>query len=247
MRNKHMRRVVFISVAIIVFASAQPAMAAFRIITVHAEAGGLQADAFIQTDIDMDVVAQNPDETYSWKLENPRTLVDGSVVLGTINELSMSYKNDPVVTLGFLALAGATDTSFTFSSGGLTWSPSMINPTAIASAGVSFTDKDGNGASFSGDFSGGEAYQARYNATDTVWASLLSDDLIAGSWLTKVDGDDQSGVINATVNEIDAIYKFTLSANDVASGTSTFRVIPEPATICLLGLGVLSLIKKRKA
>jgi hypothetical protein len=39
--------------------------------------------------------------------------------------------------------------------------------------------------------------------------------------------------------------KFTLSANDDANGTTNFEIIPEPATLSLLALGALAMIRRR--
>ena len=42
-------------------------------------------------------------------------------------------------------------------------------------------------------------------------------------------------------------HKFTLTPGDQATFNSTFVVIPEPTSICLLALGSLALLKKRRA
>ena len=49
------------------------------------------------------------------------------------------------------------------------------------------------------------------------------------------------------VSDISSRFSFTLSANDIASGTSIFTVvIPSPGSAALLGLGGLVAIRRRR-
>ena len=92
-------------------------------------------------------------------------------------------------------------------------------------------------------------YQALYNSPAVVWAQLLNNTVTAGSYSSNTANDRRptAGLeqIPATVDQISSAYSFTLSALDSASGTSTFTVIPEPATVVLLGLGALALLKRK--
>jgi|SRR3972149_11083299 len=49
------------------------------------------------------------------------------------------------------------------------------------------------------------------------------------------------------LTDIGIQFKFTLTPGDAVALTGYFEVIPEPGTICLLGLGALGLFRKRKA
>jgi hypothetical protein len=50
--------------------------------------------------------------------------------------------------------------------------------------------------------------------------------------------------IAGAVNNISTQIEFTLTAWDMASGTSSFEVIPEPATGLLLVIGLLALRRR---
>jgi hypothetical protein len=39
--------------------------------------------------------------------------------------------------------------------------------------------------------------------------------------------------------------QFTLTHDDLASGTNSFEVIPEPSTLALVALGALSMLRRR--
>jgi hypothetical protein len=52
--------------------------------------------------------------------------------------------------------------------------------------------------------------------------------------------------IAGLVTDIQAEYQFTLSANDSASGTSRFEVVPEPVAMHLALLGIVGLLLARR-
>ncbi len=68
------------------------------------------------------------------------------------------------------------------------------------------------------------------------------------------DSKDLSGdLIPGSVTQIQSQFKFLLTANDQASGTSRFDIIeqpiPEPGTLLLVGSGVLTavgLLRRRR-
>jgi hypothetical protein len=47
------------------------------------------------------------------------------------------------------------------------------------------------------------------------------------------------------VADMSAMISFELSADDLASGTTNFVIVPEPTSLGLLALGVIGLLRRR--
>jgi hypothetical protein len=183
-----------------------------------------------------------------WTLPGPVSIMAGDMLLGRITDLSIQTDVEPYVNLRFAVEAGATDTTFDITSAVVSFDP-LLRPDAYASAGVTLTS-DNNGATITGLLSGMN-YQARYNG-GSVYASLVAGFLIPGDQtVVSTDRKPAAGpeTIFATVSSIQSEFHFTLSALDQASGTSRFEVVPslvpEPATLSLLALGGLALVRRR--
>jgi hypothetical protein len=160
-------------------------------------------------------------------------------VIGTIRGLDIELNGDPGVSLGFFVTANAAPTHITVRSSLVTFG-ALVNPQAFASAGVTVTDNDEDGASVAGLFPGTLAYEAMYNGS-SVFANLVSPVVApANSSATVSDRFPAVGfsTIAGAVSSIQTQFDFMLSANDSASGTSRFNVVvPEPAGIVLGLLG----------
>ena len=166
-----------------------------------------------------------------------------------LQSLKFSYDTDPYVTGGFSALnsTGSTQTyTFIFTSA----VAPPITPTSLY------------GGSMSGSFTAGVSVPA---TVTTVAPAPLYWGIIDGtpvmpiypdptSW--SVAGPFSSGDIlpvnipttnvgPAVLNSISMQFKFTLTPDDTATMNGIFEVIPEPATLTILGLGGMALLRRR--
>lgn len=164
--------------------------------------------------------------------------------VGTVRDLYVEFIEDPQVTVNFTAVSGPVPTNFSFSSGVLSFS-NIDNSLALATAGVTVTDNDSDGATFTGLY-GGDGYQAMYNDS-VIFDTLLGSYVVpADDSSTKNERSPGAGstMIGTTFN-MKADWNFTLSANDQVGGTSLFKIVPAPGSIALFGIAGLVARRRR--
>ncbi|GIK19903.1 MAG: PEP-CTERM sorting domain-containing protein [Leptolyngbya sp. PLA2] len=193
------------------------------------------------------------EDAWFWMLPSAIDFVDpnnGSLIARLVQGSSY-IEHDPVLSGGFSVQAGAVDTTFTITIGSLGF-PTISNPFARASAGMTVTDGDGNGASVKGLMPGGTMYHTSYNF-GTAFASLISGPLVEpDAWGTNSDSDEYPAgagnfiALGGPASEMFAEWKFTLTANDSAAGTGVFVVIPAPGVLALVGTGLGFVATRRR-
>ncbi|MBK7404986.1 MAG: hypothetical protein IPJ41_10215 [Phycisphaerales bacterium] len=188
-------------------------------------------------------------DSWFWMLVRPIEIRnDAGDILLTLNEGSAYFQNDPVVSMGFSAAAGGVDTHFTITSSTVSF-PTINNAQARASAAVTLTESNGDTATLSGLYAGGNLFEAHYNGLN-VFTDLLTGPYTKGAFGSTSDSDEYPGggafAPIGAVSDISAQWDFQLSAHDQASGTSVFVVVPVPGTICLISVGGLAGLRRRR-
>jgi hypothetical protein len=207
--------------------------------------------------VQLTIEAASGDQTGSWTgtvntVYSPELQKDvwqtSNIIFGAaqdsfgIESLLIKTLDDPEVSIEFAARAGSEATSFHFVVNPVNFDP-ITNPDAYASGGVTLTDRTPSGAVLTGLF-GSKIFRASYNNNTLVYADLVNGKTVSGG-KTVYTGEDVEGGIIGTVTNINIEASFLLSAFDNASGTATFVVTPEPATMTILGLGVLAFFRRK--
>jgi len=194
-------------------------------------------------------------DTFTFEMDEPYSIWDdsGTVFLAEVQSISTTVIEDPVVDLQFQVVASGSETAFLINSTLLSFDE-IASPTAKATAGITITDQNGDGAELTGELGDGSAYRAVINGepgTGDDLATLIGDFSagVFGSETGEGAFDDGSGgfvSVGQPVSSISAQFEFSVSAFDAASGTSVFTVIPTPASATLLGLGGLVALRRRR-
>lgn len=192
---------------------------------------------------------------FMWNRSAPMNFVnEAGVTIASFNGGSVRIVNDPVIQLNFSVSAGTLDTNFVISSPLLSF-PTIDLAEGRATAGVSVTDTDGNGATISPNGQPG-LYMSHYNGLlpgGTLFTDLLNGPVTAGAFDSATDSESFPGAgaftdIAGPVSDMSSRFAFTLSANDEASGTSSYEIvpIPTPGALALLGVGSLLAARRRR-
>jgi len=198
-------------------------------------------------DAQLDPGGVDANGNYYWQLANPVEVYDGSDLIFELGSATITIIADPMVSLNFQVLAGQQNTVFTIDSANLSFTP-FGGVIGRATAAVSVTDLNGDGATFTPWGPG--AYRARYNGASSTFQNLIGAPIVAPAFGSASSSDTFPGVgyapIPGVISDIESAWRFTLSAGDLASGTSEFEVIPAPASATLLGLGALAAMRRRR-
>ena len=193
-------------------------------------------------------------DTYFWELEGTVDIMDGATVVGTIGDVdgllptTITYVDDPEVHINFVMTAGTTDTVFTVTSTHMTF-PTIGNALAKSEVGINLSDRNGDGALLTAvDPHTGVSF-SHYNGLapgGTMFSELLDTDMVVSEWGSLAAGDDTGGFqpIGEPISSMSAQIQFQVSAGDLASGSSTFIVVPEPSALLMLAAG-LALLRRR--
>ena len=236
------------AVALVALCGVARADISYEVFTLVATVGG-ESGAFVATS---DMGSWDDKGNFHWTLDAPIDIrTQSGEVLATLGTASVTFIADPVIHLNFNVQANNQNTMFSVGSGLLSF-PTISGAQGAASAAVSITDVNGNGVTFTPDAAGG--YLSHYNGevpNGTQFASLLNQGFSAGAFGSNAVSDEfpgggQYALIGGNVADMSARWSFTLTAFDLASGTSVDTIIPAPGSLALLGLGGLVASRRRR-
>lgn len=193
----------------------------------------------------------DPNGNYSWTLPDMVEVMDEqNNLVFRLESASLGIIADPVVSLNFGVVAGQQNTVFTISSANLSFAP-IASAVGRASAAFSALDQNGDGVTFTPWANG--AYTSQYNAASSTFQNLFNAPLNNPVAFGAVNSNEDFPLVGfapivGAVADIESAWRFTLSAGDLAAGTSSFEVVPvpAPATAALLGLGVIASGRRRR-
>lgn len=191
-------------------------------------------------------------QQYNWSLSSPVSLMsDTGALIAQLGTARVYCREDPQVDLNFSVFAGSVNTVFTITSPTLSFG-TIAESVGRTSAGFTISDLDGDGVSMDG-WNGNSIYTSRYNGA--VPGGTTFHDSFLGSFGTPIPGDTATGddtfpftPIAGAVSDMSSRFRFTLTANDIASGTSVYEILPVPApsAVTLLGLGGILVARRRR-
>jgi hypothetical protein len=203
--------------------------------------------------------------TYDWSVPEAIEIRDvfSNELIATIMSAEIHYAlggpagpqpggGNPIVNLDFAIQADDELTEITVTSALLDFD-TINGAEGRSSAGITVTDLLGDGAAMNGLQPDGNMYTAQYNGLAPGGTQFTSffDTLEAsdfGSNSTSAESAPGGAFlpIGDPVNNMSSQFNFSLTPFDLASGTSTWEIVPAPGAIALLALGGLVGTRRRR-
>jgi hypothetical protein len=206
--------------------------------------------------VDQSMGVWSDNGTFSWSSSAPISIWDSShtVPLGILNPAggtspgsAITVLHDPQINLNFAVQAGGSSTDFTITSALLSF-PTITDATGTASAGYSVSDLTGDGVNLNAPSGSSGAYLAQYNGfvpTGTTFFSAI-DSVSAPAFSSNTVNDDSGETsVGTPMTDMSVQISFSLSAFDLASGTTTYIVTPEPGSLLMLAAGLCFAARRR--
>jgi hypothetical protein len=178
----------------------------------------------------VEAVSQNGGDSHTWQLPDAQTnWVAPQIVFNTgatLDDGSVFYVPNSFVVVNLVLTSGEYPTTFGIEFTGL--DVNYFNPNAYAVVSMTILDHNGDGASLTGLYNDGLAYESiyGYGYSNSTWKPMIASfnaPLGGGGVNTSVTGPI-FGVIDGQVQTIGEQYYFTLSAYDSMSLTGHFQV-----------------------
>jgi hypothetical protein len=210
------------------------------LINVTASGSGTLTHTF-DTGINWCDVYADPNSRKTWNLPESYTFDFGDHT-ATLESLSVSLKAEPDLQLGFSAVSSNGATNFLFTSDVLTFTP-LTNAQAWVYATASCLP----GTTVSAVNFPGKLFRSLYNGTQIFADAVNPYSFVPGGVYEYIPPTPVAG----QVSSMQVMWSLNVNSGGHADGLGEFNVtgtmIPEPASILLLSLGSLALIRKHKA
>lgn len=195
-------------------------------------------------------------DSFELNMVGPVTIYDTGnplVEIARIGDVAFSaydFSDFKQMSLAYVAYSLDGETTFRISSGLFSFNPlGSVDATSSGAFGVTDTTEPGNGALFTANGPGGNAYYTYTNGLTPAPAGNLFVGL-GSNIVAPAAGTNGSGalfhnaLVAGSVGSMSQDFLFKVSDGDYSSASMTFAITPEPASLLLIGLAALTIRRR---